>query len=86
MESDLYIEVDQLIPLVEQRPVLWDKSLEDHKSRNLTLLAWRQVCCALFPDFPSLTDKQKNEYCTLLFCGIFTCHVKLEYTNVSLQL
>ena len=54
-------DVDQLISLVEEKPVLWDKSLNDYKSRNLTASAWRDVCCQLHHDFESLTDKEKKE-------------------------
>ena len=60
MESEL--DVDLLISLVEMKPVLWDKTLEDYKSRNLTTNAWRDVCCGLNKEFENLSDQEKNEF------------------------
>lgn len=56
------INNDLLIPLVEARPVLWNKTVEDYKSRSMTAIAWRQVCGELHPDFKALSDRQKTEY------------------------
>lgn len=52
----------QLIRLVRERPVLWNKTAEDYKSRSMTVIAWRQVCGELHQDFAALTDRQKTEY------------------------
>ena len=60
MESE--IDIDLLISLVEMKPVLWDKTLEDYKSRNLTTNAWRDVCCGLYKEFENLNEKEKNEF------------------------
>lgn len=57
MESD-EIDIDHLIFLVEERPVIWHKSLDDYKSRKLTRSVWREVCCEVNHHFESLSDKE----------------------------
>ena len=52
--------LDVLISLVEAKPVLWDKTLDTFKYRNLTRDAWREVCCALKNDFEVMEDKEKK--------------------------
>ena len=49
-----------LISLVEARPVLWDKTDDNHKDRNETKKAWRQVCICLQEDFEALGDVKKT--------------------------
>ncbi|KAG0726580.1 hypothetical protein GWK47_036255 [Chionoecetes opilio] len=56
------VDVDDLISRVKEMPVLWDKSLQDHKSRNMSSSSWRTVCCKLHRDFEALTDKEQNYY------------------------
>ncbi|XP_063223111.1 uncharacterized protein LOC134531343 [Bacillus rossius redtenbacheri] len=58
--SDLDIDVDKLICLVHERPVLWDKTMEIYKDRNLTREAWRQVCVEFVGDFDSKTPSEKK--------------------------
>ena len=52
------IEVDTelLISLVELRPALWDKSVENYKDREETRKAWKEVCVGLKPDFEEWRD------------------------------
>ncbi|VEN34554.1 unnamed protein product [Callosobruchus maculatus] len=56
------IDNDALISLVEARPVLWDKTLDWFKDRNLTRGAWREVCRALNHQFEVMEDKEKNAF------------------------
>lgn len=56
------IEIDLLITLVQERPVLWDKSLEEYKYKNLTLKAWEEVCTILNKDFENSDERNKKEY------------------------
>lgn len=56
------IDNDLLITLVEQRPVLWDKTLDAFKDRDATRKAWCEVCKELRSDFSDLDDKEKNSY------------------------
>lgn len=48
------IEVDHLITLVEQRPILWDKTSEEYKNKNAKTTAWKEVCENLCPGFQEL--------------------------------
>lgn len=56
------IEVDMLITLVQERLVLWDKSLEEYKYKNLTLNAWEEICGILNKDFENLDETDKKVY------------------------
>lgn len=56
------IDCEILISLVENRRVLWDKTLDSFKDRILTRNAWREVCEALKADFEELEDKEKNAF------------------------
>ncbi|XP_074038602.1 uncharacterized protein [Leptinotarsa decemlineata] len=56
------IDVEFLISLVESRPVLWDKTLESYKDRNVTKNAWREILLEVKPDFEELEDKEKNTF------------------------
>lgn len=62
MEDIQELDVELLISLVRDRPVLWDKSLDEYKSRAETLAAWREVCSILNEDFEYLSDEAKNKY------------------------
>nr|CAI5858103.1 unnamed protein product [Callosobruchus analis] len=37
------MDMDNLISLVEQRPVVWDKIIESYKDRNETRNAWKEI-------------------------------------------
>lgn len=59
MADDL--DLDFLISLVEARPVLWDKSKEDYKNKNLKTEGWKDVCLNIFPSFDSMDNKEKTK-------------------------
>ncbi|XP_068207667.1 uncharacterized protein [Palaemon carinicauda] len=64
------IDTDRLISLVEARPVLWDKSLAEYKSRYLTTSAWKEVCSGLLEDledFEQLSNKEQNDFGKLVY-------------------
>ena len=66
--EDVDVDVELLISLVEERPVLWDKSLEAFKSKTETTAAWREVCNhRLNPGFESMSDDAKNKYGEYLY-------------------
>ena len=60
--EDVDIHVELLISLVQERPVLWDKSLEVYKSKTETTAAWREVCNNLNPGFEFMSVDAKNKY------------------------
>lgn len=57
VSAEFNSDCELLITLVEERPVLWDKSSEKYKDRRLTLQAWTDVCSHLKEDFEILGDK-----------------------------
>ena len=50
MAEEIVIDVDFLITLVQDRPVLWDKCLDDFKNRDMTgnLLIFGHEITSLF--------------------------------------
>lgn len=74
---DIEIDNEVLITLVEQRPVLWDKTIDDYKNRNKTLEGWKQICRILKDDFDEKSEKEQNDigkhyfiYCINICCPI----------------
>ncbi|KOB75387.1 Uncharacterized protein OBRU01_07634 [Operophtera brumata] len=56
------IQAETLITLVQERPVLWDKTEDVYKDKNLKLAAWREVCLILKPNFDELDEKERKQY------------------------
>lgn len=56
------INPEELIPLVQERAVLWDKTLDDYKNNNLKLLAWREICTILLPNFENMEEKERQHF------------------------
>lgn len=56
------IDIDNLISLVRERPVLWDKSLEEFKYKNISNAAWKDICIILYSEFDALSDKDKDMF------------------------
>jgi hypothetical protein len=59
--SEVEVDVECLISLVEERPVLWDKTLDAYKDRNVTKSRWKEVCLELKNDFEDLGEKDSIE-------------------------
>lgn len=57
------VDMEVLINEVCTRPVLWDKSLEDYRSRTANAEAWKEVCLALMPDLQTSEPKERQKYC-----------------------
>ncbi|GBP51860.1 hypothetical protein EVAR_88565_1 [Eumeta japonica] len=56
------IDMELLISLVENRPVLWDKIQECYKNRQSSFAAWREICLALNEGFETMSEKEKNDF------------------------
>lgn len=54
------IQIETLITLVQERPVLWDKTEDVYKDKNLKLAAWRQVCLILKPNLDTGRKRKKT--------------------------
>lgn len=55
-------DYETFITLVEERKVLWDKSLEIYKHKRKNLKAWFEICHILNENFGDLPDTEKNKY------------------------
>lgn len=62
MAERVIIDNELLIHYVQERPVLWDKTLDVFKDRNATRDAWHEVCVQLRSDFDKLEDCKKNDF------------------------
>ncbi|KDR16963.1 hypothetical protein L798_09252 [Zootermopsis nevadensis] len=60
--TNVQVDIDYLISLIEARSVLWDKTSVLYKDRKETKNAWREVFVELKSDFEELEDKEKNIY------------------------
>jgi len=56
------LDIDQLISLVEAKPVIWDKTLGIYKDRNETKKAWIEIFKEMNNEFENFEDKVKNDY------------------------
>lgn len=65
------IDIEQLIMLVEERRLLWDKSLDEYKDKNKNREAWREICQALFPGFEEKSAPEKKTLGKLPYRGFW---------------
>ena len=72
------IDVKRFICYVQEKPMLWDKTLEDYKDRNLTKKCWQEVCEKLNPEFENVDDRKKEEFGRSYF--IFKLIYNIKYT------
>ncbi|KAI4454943.1 madf domain transcription factor [Holotrichia oblita] len=54
--------VELLITLIEERPVIWDKTLEIYKNKVLRETAWREICVILKDGFEEMNEKERQEF------------------------
>lgn len=62
MSNLLDVDIDQLISLVQCRPVLWDKTEEKYKDKFKTQEAWKTIFIEIISNYEELDDKKKNEF------------------------
>ncbi|XP_047031056.1 uncharacterized protein LOC124638202 [Helicoverpa zea] len=56
-----YIAPEVLIPLVEKKPAIWDKTTDVYKDKEAKLSAWKDICCTLDPNFDALDGRDKKD-------------------------
>lgn len=55
------LDIEFLITLIQDRPMLWDKTLDSYKDRNVTKKAWQEISIELSrAQFDALDDKGKT--------------------------
>lgn len=78
MNIDIDIDIEMLISLVENRPVLWDKTSESYKIKQLNFTAWMDICKMIHPSFDTLSYKEKNEFgkfTLIIYSLLFIKHI-----------
>lgn len=60
MNDDIIVENDFLIQLVRERPILWDKTLDDYRHKQRTYNAWKDICLLNFEHFQTFSEKEKR--------------------------
>ncbi|KAG8232382.1 hypothetical protein J437_LFUL012524 [Ladona fulva] len=58
----LEVDIERLISLVEEQPVLWDKTLESDKDRIQARNAWIEIFKQLNQSFEDINNQERNEY------------------------
>lgn len=64
------IDIDYLISLVQERPIIWDKSHEHYSDKFRKANEWAAVCKIIFQDYEEFEDQKKNKIGELLFIMI----------------
>lgn len=64
-------DYETFISLVEDREVLWDKTLEIYKDKRKSLKAWFEICHIMNENFADLPDTEKNKYGKYLFTKFY---------------
>lgn len=73
MADESSIDNELLISLVEQKPVLWGKTMEMYKNRVETQAAWKEIMIILNPNFETTEEKARQGYgMYLLFSNCLT--------------
>ncbi|KAG8232384.1 hypothetical protein J437_LFUL012527 [Ladona fulva] len=62
MKDSEIIDIERLISLVEEQPVLWDKTLESDKDRIQARNAWIEIFKQLNQSFEDINNQERNEY------------------------
>jgi len=55
------LNLELLMTTIEERPVIWDKTLDIYKDRNLTRNAWKVICLAFVEDFDDKSEKYNDD-------------------------
>ncbi|CAF4844844.1 unnamed protein product [Pieris macdunnoughi] len=66
MADDSSIDSEKIISLVEQKPVLWDKTLELYKNRVSTRAAWKEIMIVIDPTFEKKEEKTRQAFVKLI--------------------
>ncbi|CAK1545215.1 unnamed protein product [Leptosia nina] len=59
--SEQNIDIDFLISLVQERPIIWDKSHEHYSDKFRKANEWVAVCKKVFQDYDEFEDQKKNK-------------------------
>lgn len=63
---EIDVDVDKLISLIREHPVIWDRTSDIYNHRNDSRAAWEEISIGLRPDIKELTDRERKEIVKLL--------------------
>ncbi|XP_041982551.1 uncharacterized protein LOC121735704 [Aricia agestis] len=66
MVEEYSIDNELLISLVEQKPVLWDKTMELYKNRVATQAAWKEILVMIVPNLETKEEKTRQALAKLI--------------------
>nr|CAI5861144.1 unnamed protein product [Callosobruchus analis] len=55
-----------MISLVQERPIIWDKTHEMYKHKNKTAEAWREICSILVEEYSDAYEDEQTQICKYL--------------------
>ncbi|CAB3246138.1 unnamed protein product [Arctia plantaginis] len=61
VKSQVFIETEQLITEVQNKPCIWNFSAVDYNEKDAKHQAWIEIAVALHEDFLSLSERNKRE-------------------------
>ncbi|XP_045538097.1 uncharacterized protein LOC123721932 [Papilio machaon] len=56
------INQELLITLIQERPVIWDKTIDDYKNKRLKYDSWKEIFIHFQPTFEDLSGDEKNKF------------------------
>ncbi|KAM5145432.1 uncharacterized protein ACMZJ9_012753 isoform 2-T3 [Mantella aurantiaca] len=60
MSSKMFIDIGQLIQLVQERPELYNPKTPSYADRYKKKKAWDEICAVVVPDWELCSEKEKN--------------------------
>ncbi|KAL4104427.1 hypothetical protein QTP88_019728 [Uroleucon formosanum] len=66
LDEDI-LDVDLLITLVEENPLLWDKTLDSYSDRNEKRKCWKDMFCKIKPGFEEMDIKDQKIIGVVIF-------------------
>ncbi|CAG5004989.1 unnamed protein product [Parnassius apollo] len=81
--SEQDIDIDFLVSLVQERPIIWDKSHEHYSDKFRKANEWVAVCKKIFQDYEEFEDQKKNKIGNEL---LFLMKVAQNKTDSSLEM
>ncbi|GBP53193.1 hypothetical protein EVAR_8970_1 [Eumeta japonica] len=74
-------EIENLIALVQERPVLWDKTEDDYKDKKLSLKAWHEVDLIRKLNLDELEEKEGRRWPDKISITLDTRHIIIASIN-----
>lgn len=66
MSKKPFCDPEVVISLVEKKPVLWNKLSSTYKHKELTRVAWQDICRSIHTGYDQLNREQQFEFCKYL--------------------